>query len=652
MRVFKRQNRTYSKVVGVTSILLVLLIILGSGIIIPSVLITNNKISGALTIPGQIKRVNLMPNLPEPFHMRDWNQVARDYDALVFNFSKTGEYLPLISWDTSHTNFDRDTFSMPSHVGRSMADEAINCMAAVLSATLVGIDKSNQSGYNWVEMCENWYNLDTEQYIYLNRRYDWAGKTFWYELFPNLLFYQLAYFYPETGDFHNEVRTVADRWYDACVGMGGSVDPWKVPNFRYTAFDFDTMEPVYNGEHREPDAAAAIAWLEYIAYLKYGDPKYLVAAEWCVHFLDGISFNPLYEILLPYGAHIIARMNAELGRAYDISKIINWCFGPADSRPGWGVIAQNWGGYDVHGLHGSITDNYGYAFAMGTFENVGALVPVVRYDDRYARAIGKYVLNAANAARLFYGNGLDADHQDCEDWIEAYDTNYCIAYEGLRRTWDDKSPFATGDAIRLGWGPTNLGLYGSSHVGIFGGIITPTNDEKILQLDCLVTDYYHNEAYPTYLYYNPYDVYKTVEINVGSEAMNLYDTVTESFLVTNVSNLASFHLPADSAAVVVVAPTDGILSYNGTRTLINNVTVDYKPIIIETSSLTTSSAASTTTNTSSSTTDTSTTLTETKQSSITKTTIQTKTSSFPSIFLILVFFSLIIYSRKEMLKLL
>jgi len=216
---------------------------------------------------------------------------------------------------------------------------------------------------------------------------------------------------------------------------------------------------------------------------------------------------------------------------------------------------------------------------MGTFENVGCLVPLVRYDDRYARAIGKYVLNAANAARLFYGNSLDAEHQDSEDWLCEYDTNYCIGYEALRKVWGGISPLATGDVNRNRYlnqtGPTNLGLYGSSHVGIFGGIIKPTNDEKILQLDCLVTDYFHETAYPTYLYYNPYNIAKTIEIDVGQDLKDLYDATTNDFLVTNDSGLVSFTLPANSAAVVVVAPANGTITYDGNKTLINGVVVDY-----------------------------------------------------------------------------
>jgi len=38
---------------------------------------------------------------------------------------------------------------------------------------------------------------------------------------------------------------------------------------------------------------------------------------------------------------------------------------------------------------------------------------------------------------------------------------------------------------------TDLGLYGSAHVGNLGGIIKPTNLEKILRLDLLKTDYSH-----------------------------------------------------------------------------------------------------------------------------------------------------------------
>ncbi len=81
------------------------------------------------------------------------------------------------------------------------------------------------------------------------------------------------------------------------------------------------------------------------------------------------------------------------------------------------------------------------------------------------------MLNAANNARLFYGDTLPDGHQSSAFWK---DDAGVIAYEGLRKEWKGKSPYATGDPIRLGWGPTDLALYGASYVGFFGGIVRKT----------------------------------------------------------------------------------------------------------------------------------------------------------------------------------
>jgi len=526
----------------------------------------------------EIDRVKLMPNVPSPYQMKDWRTLARVYDEFVFNFDLTGDYLPLIRWDRSYKNFKQISFDMPSYVGDPRqgegGGEAINCVAAVLGATLVGIDKSNQSGHNWVAMCENWFNVDDGEYLFLNDKHADSGQSFWYEIYPHILFYALVYYYPNTGNMQQEVKTTADKWYDACYHMGGKDG---VPNFGHTAFDFDTMTPFDNGIWKEPDAAAGIAWLEYAAYIKWGEAKYLQAADWGMQFLQETQktiANPFYEVLLPFGAYTAARMNAELGRDYDVEKFLNWCFdGTSSPRPGWGVIASNWGGYDCFGLVGSNTDGGGYAFAMNTFSMAAPLVPLVRYDARFARSIGKWMLNAANNARLFYSDSLPEDQQSSAFWKG--DPNHVVAYEGLRKNWAKKSPYATGDALGDGWAATDFGLYGSSHVGIFGGIIGSTNDEKILQLDCLVTDFYHDEAYPTYLYYNPYVVERAVEIDVGPGPKDLYDAVTHKFLERNVTGLASFTLSADSAAVIVVTPVGGETTHEGRKMMINGVVVDY-----------------------------------------------------------------------------
>ena len=76
------------------------------------------------------------------------------------------------------------------------------------------------------------------------------------------------------------------------------------------------------------------------------------------------------------------------------------------------MTVGRWGNYDCDGLLGSIDNRGGYAFAMNTYAQAGALVPLVRYDTRYARAIGKWMLNLANSARLFYPGALPPELPD------------------------------------------------------------------------------------------------------------------------------------------------------------------------------------------------------------------------------------------------
>jgi hypothetical protein len=122
---------------------------------------------------------------------------------------------------------------------------------------------------------------------------------------------------------------------------------------------------------------------------------------------------------------------------------------------------------------------------------------------------------------------------------------------------------------------TDLGLYGSSHVGILGGIVRTTNVEKILQLDLLKTDYYRGKAYPSYLYYNPYGAAKSVEIDAGREARDLYDAVANRIVKRGVKGRTAFPIAGDTAAVIVLAPAGGQVSRSGNKTLINDVVVDY-----------------------------------------------------------------------------
>jgi hypothetical protein len=535
-------------------------------------------VSSGISQQIDIPRIEQMPNRPEPYEMRDWKKVTLGYDSLVFDFSLSGQYLPLIWLNTQTVNYpEHNSFGLHTAVGTNSPNnaEAINILPAVVGATLAGIDKSDQNGTNWVLMCEEFFNNRPEEDVYLNGWISSSGNDWWYDTMPNIFFYQLYDLYPGTGDFVHQFNSVADQWLKAVETMGGDVTPWAEPNMNYRAFSLSQMQPLDSGV-RQPEAAGAIAWILYNAYVETGTEKYRIGAEWCLEFLNTWSTNPSYELQLPYGVYTAARMNAESGTGYDIYKLTNWCFTPEENVRYWGATLGNWGGYDCNGLIGEALFD-GYAFIMNGFEQAGALVPMVRYDDRFARAIGKWMLNLANATRLFYTKYLPDENQDGETWSKTYDPKSYIAHEAMREVDlnSDNSPFATGDFARSGWGATNFALYGSSHVGIFGGIIDTTNVDMILRLDVLKTDYFNDTAYPTYLYYNPYDTIQQVNIDLNSESYDLYDAVSNEFISTQATGFVTFNIPADAAVLLVLTPANGTISYELNKLLINGIVVDY-----------------------------------------------------------------------------
>jgi len=166
------------------------------------------------------------------------------------------------------------------------------------------------------------------------------------------------------------------------------------------------------------------------------------------------QYSPAYELQLPYGVVTAARMNAEAGTSYDVGKLLGWCFDRGPLR-GWGSIVGNWNGQSVSGLIGEANDQGDdYAFVMNGFQQAGALAPLIKYDKRYARAVAKWILNVANASRLFYSAYLPEQSQDDYVWSHANDPESVIAYEALKQNWQSNhsmvqaTPSATGGRKR------------------------------------------------------------------------------------------------------------------------------------------------------------------------------------------------------------
>ena len=531
-----------------------------------------------------IERVELMPDLPQPFQMRNWKKVAQQYDSILFNQNLSGTYLPLVEINQNGINYPAlGNFVLPSYVGSSKpwSGEAINQIAAVLGASLVGIDKTNQFGQNWVALCQDFFNNRAEENVYLNNFSARSGNDWWYDTMPNVYYYQLSTLVPPASlnYFDEQFETIADRWFEALKYMGAGATPWQIPNFNHRAWYLSTMQPNDNGV-KEPEAAGALGWLMYMAYLRTNNKKYLMATEWCLEFLNQWTVNPSYELQLPYGVYTAARLNAELHTDYDLQKMLNWCFNPEDNVRNWGVTVGNWGGYDCAGLVGEVIgDNY--AFAMNTFEMVGALAPVARYDERFARALAKWILNAANAARLFYHPFLPDENQDSEAWSKIYDPSGVIAYEALReKDWySDKSPFATGDAVRNGWAATNLALYGASHVGILGALIDTTNVEGVLKLNVHKLDYFSmggsRSSHPYFLIYNPYQNDTLINLQLGSTDVDVYDLVSNRDLLQNVQGEVQISVPADEAILITLLKSDAQRTFEQGVLLVDGEKIDY-----------------------------------------------------------------------------
>ncbi len=527
-----------------------------------------------ITIP----RIAQMPNEPAPFNVRDWQQVAIKYDSFVYDINKTGQYLPFVTLQSSGTNYPQNpAFGLHTYVGTNSpaGKEAINILPSLVGATRVGADKTNQYGQNWVLMSQDFFNKNNGEFIYGNNPGSSSGGDWWYDLMPNIYFYQLYDLYPNLGgDEDFQFTTVADRFAESVRAMGGSDAPWQQADMNHRAWSFLQMQPNDNGV-KEPEAAGAYAWVLYNAWKETSETEYLKAAEWSMEFLNGLTSNPSYELQLPYGVYMAARMNAEINTNYDLEKMVNWTFDKGPLR-GWGAIAGTWGGFDVDGVIGEANDGGNdYAFQMNGLQQAATLAPMVRYDKRFAKAIGKWMLNLANATRLFYPGYLPNSLQDASAWSNAHDPDRVIGYEALREVWQGNSPYSTGDALGAGWAETNLALYGTSSIGYLGAILEKTNDPKILKIDLLKTDFFGDAAYPTYLLFNPYSVSKTVELNAGNSTADIYNALSETFILQGVSGMVNITIPANEAVLLTIAPANGVMSFDKNRMLINGVVVDY-----------------------------------------------------------------------------
>lgn len=124
-----------------------------------------------------ISRVDLMPDMPKSYRMLDWKEKAITYDKFIFDWNNQSPAGPLIWLDDHRRNVDQTTFGLYTAIkdirqGKEANGgefhESLNSLAAILGAGLVGIDKTNQDGYNYVKMVQNYFNADNGWNIMMN----------------------------------------------------------------------------------------------------------------------------------------------------------------------------------------------------------------------------------------------------------------------------------------------------------------------------------------------------------------------------------------------------------------------------------------------------------------------------------------------------
>jgi hypothetical protein len=557
--------------------------------------------------PITTKRIESFPKEPVGYQLIDWRQRSSDFVRFALNPSAQGEYLPLMWWDDSQLEGRKTTFGLPSYVGMKgqwnvfrNAHEAFVTMGTLVSGTWLGRDMSaypvpgSPVPVNLVSMQAEYFSNKNQVFSDLISGAEPTGQTFFYEVSPSLLLAPLC-------DRYRQEDALSAKWRQSCrtwSEVGAHL--WRLNNYAFQSYDLQQRQAVTK-DWTEPDVAAGLAYLMLMAYQRWPEEQRFY--EECHHALMWMDKHPSnlnYSIFAPFGVYAAARANAEHGSKYDVAKFFSWCFETSAVRgisphaqsleqgDDYGIIGGRFGEVDVVGLVGASriellnssnerTGKGHYVFAMETFAQAWPLVAAVRYDERLARATGKWMYHAAHSARYFYPDQLPPEMQSNWDWATKH--SLALPYEGLKdRNCDtgQAGPYGCGDATIHGWGPSNLGLYSGCLSGAFGAIIERTSAPEVLSLNLNATDTFAPKSYPTRLIYNPKRETVSVDVKIESGEYLAWDTVHDVMLSDQVKDgKLRVEIPPDEAVVVVLIPIGKTPTKSNGRFVADDTVIDY-----------------------------------------------------------------------------
>lgn len=545
-------------------------------------------------------RVEAFPREGKDYTLIDWRQRAEAFLSFTLDPVRKGDYLPLMWWDDSKVHWKETTFGVPSYVGMKnqwgvfgKEHEGIVSMGILVSGTLLGKDMTqygvpgSAQPVNLVRMQEAYFS--PEDGVFLNSINGHSGGSFWYEITPNLFAGALVSAYPQEKALTDKWQKSCERWAQATLQL------WHLNDFNFQAYDL-RIQRATTQRWREPDSAAALAYLMQMAFAKWPEEKkFYHETRHALDWLCAQERNINYEFFPSFGVYAAARCNAEHGTSYDVGKVFGWCFedsavrgiGPHEKDiskgDGWGVVCGRWGEHDVAGLVGvsrgalsTPKHRGGYAFAMETFVYAWPLVAATRYDNRLARAVGKWMHAAVHSARHFYPDQLPPEKQTDWAWASKYTT--AIPYEGLMEKNNQTGapgPFGSGDPSNHGWGPLNLGIYSGALSGIFGSLVKATNVEGVLAIDTCKTDYFAKPSFPTTLLYNPRLTPVKVKLAVGDKPVRVWDAVSNRWLSEAAAREIEITIAPDAAVLATLVPSEQKTRFAQGKLYAENVIIDF-----------------------------------------------------------------------------
>ena len=545
----------------------------------------------------------LFDQLEQPFRQTEKVYLRDDYAyrVVIDYIERSGEARVHLKWDYPQPDYgqeERVDFAMPSYLGSGMAQEIFTCVSPIVGARLMGQDLREQVGFNYIQSAKNWFDETHGIYRHGPKGHGPVLHSGIYGYWSSVYGLMLADLYPQDQEFQDQAERIYKAFLTIAQGMGCPDDP----DYFNLGYNFETgLRDGRNEPMNRLGNAPNVAWICLLGYEQLGDLAMLQAAgatmEWYVN-------NPgRYEATYFMGPLTVARMNAEHGQSIPIGPVLDAWFGDGERKMHpWHVTqTSRFGGLDIAGLDAAkwkLEEGTFHAFTMSSLLGPSWIVPVVRYDQRYAKSIARYALNAANSMRLLQGYQLDRDHQDHGDWKERWDPEYLLFYEALM-PWEPSRerkyrPYATGDPIKNGWdtpkvdrddyleekekwfskSDNNLALYMGNHIGFLGAICELTDVPGILKWDCRKTDWHAQPSYPTSMLYNPHETKQQVSLSL-SEPVDLYDSVSGQFITRNQQVNYKLTLEPDQVVVLVEVPAGTSLQKDGSRLSANGIVIDF-----------------------------------------------------------------------------